>query len=234
MSDHAQTISPAEINLAFKKRGLQLQKAALTALCNVLKEHPDPSSQLPSLISHIKSLRPSTPLLPLSLIEQSVSMLTRNTSDAASESLSLITPYDTTTSLTLGGSASLHYSSSSKSYYLSHTSSKTTTTTLHALPVTRSLHPSISKSRPAMYLNRYNLALARVMTDPMFHHSPFSPAQCVLRTLGSLLGMKTSEKRIFVLGMIVQTDETVNNYKMAGTAGEKEGSDERCGRGSGK
>jgi hypothetical protein len=216
-------ITFVEINNAFRKRGLSLQKPALVAVANVLKDVRDPHGQLGPLVAHIKSLKPASPVIPLALMEQCIGALTRDRDDVAAESLSLVTPYDTgdadssnssNTSdgdsgyYNLGGNASLEFDTTNKAYRLTTTG--------------RQLHPDMATARPSMYAARLALAHARILTHPSFHHTPFSPAKCELTAVGSLLGTQVGGgRKLYVLGIIVSNVEAASSVEAGGGLNEQ-------------
>jgi hypothetical protein len=210
-------IRPLDVHARFRKSGLSLTAPGASAICNVLQGVSDPLTQLPPLIAHIKSLRPSGTQIPLELIEASISLLTQSASDAASSSLSLVTPFDTTSSLSLAGTASLRYDPSLRTYALERAAGGSHQRVPQVAEVARSRVPSVASSRPKMFRDRYHLALARVQEGDLFRHTPFKPAAARLSPLGSLLGVKPSAaadpargKRYFILGMLVRTDDSVD------------------------
>ena len=194
----SQSLTTRQISKRFRSLGLILQKEAVFAVQNVLKNEVEPVEAmeliLDAVTKKIEISNENSSVVNINMIETVVAELTREEDDIANESISVISAFDTPI---------VQYSAVNKSFYFGDRSQQ------------HSLHASaISKTQ--MYRERLELVNQRIMRNKNFSKPTFgnnklssssAPRQYVeLTSLDSLVGLSGRKN---LLGMLTQREEGI-------------------------
>ena len=188
-------IAPREISRTFRNLGLIVQKEAVFAVQNVLKDESDPILAMEYILNAItKKIEISNAqgsVVNKDMIETVVAELSRNEDDISNDSISVVSAFDLPI---------VKYSAVTKRFYFGNRSEN------------KSLHGS-AESKTAIYRERFELVNQRIMRNKNFSKPTFelnnssAPRQYIeITSLDSLVGLSGQKN---LLGMLTQREEGV-------------------------